>query len=148
MKKIIALILCLSTLLAFAACSAREAVDPEFFATAAEEVGFTVITYDKTNISDEGFEKIVLAQDPYANAEILVFETEKLAKETYADALYSTQSDNITIEKQVSSATYAKFYCSNGDEFTAICRIGNSVFYGKEDDNNGMVRELLDKIGY
>lgn len=148
MKKVISLILCLALMLAFAACNARTAVDPEVFATAAEEVGFTVVTYNNENISDDGYDKVVLAKDDYANAQILIFETEKQAKETYADAVYATKSDSVTIEKEIQSSTYAKFYCTNGDEYTAICRIGNSVFYGKEDDNNGMVRQLMEKIGY
>lgn len=148
MKKVIALILCLCLMAAFTACNSRTAVDPEVFAEAAEDVGFTVMTYNDTNISDDGYEMVVMAQHSDANAEILIFKTEKMAKETYASAVHSTQSEGITIEKQVSSSTYAKFYCTNGDEYTAICRIGNSIFYGKEDDNNGMVRELMEKIGY
>ena len=135
-------------MMAFTACNARTAVDPETFAAAAEEVGFTVVTYSNENISDDGFDKVVLAKSEYSNAEIIVFETEKQAKENYADAVYATKSDKVTIEKEVQSSTYAKFYCTNGDEYTAICRIGNSMFYGKEDDNNGMVRKLMEKIGY
>ena len=148
MKKVISLILSLALMMAFTACNARTAVDPEAFAAAAEEVGFTVVTYSNENISDDGYDKVVLAKSEYSNAEIIVFETEKQAKETYADAVYSTKSDKVTIEKEVQSSTYAKFYCTNGDEYTAICRIGNSMFYGKEDDNNGMVRKLMEKIGY
>lgn len=148
MKKIIALILCLALMLALAGCNSREPVTPELFMFYATEVGFTVTSYDGVNISDDGYELVILAKSDEANAQVIVFETETQAKENYADAVYSTQQEEVTVEKQVSSSTYAKFYCSNGDEYTAICRIGNSLFYGKEDSNNGMVRELIEKIGY
>ena len=148
MKKIIALILCLSLMLALAACGTREPITPELFMFHATEVGFTVTSYDGVNISDDGYELVVLAKSDEANAQIIVFETEKQAKENFADAVHATQQEEVAVEKQVSSSTYAKFYCSNGDEYTAICRIGTSLFYGKEDSNNGMVRALMEKIGY
>ena len=147
MKKVIALILVLSMTLLMTACGVREPVDPEVFKAAAEEVGFIVVRYEGINISDEGYELVVFAKSSDSNAEIMVFETEAQAKEIYADAVYATQQESVTVEKQVSSTTYAKYYCSNGDEYTAICRIGTSVFYGKEETNDGMVRELVKKIG-
>lgn len=148
LKKAFLLIVSILMTVSLVACSARQAVSAIDFKAACAEVELIATEQNASETGEEGLTTLVTATGTGAKAEIIEYDNETSAKSLYASIVDSIKSDSGTVEKQVDSSTYSKFFQRTGDTYEAVVRIGSQIFYGQEDDASGIIESLLEKIGY
>ena len=149
MKKCLLCLLSVLLLFSAAGCAARSPVDPEAMISAAEELGLTVTEMEAADLEGSGLTANIGASNDNVNCQLLVFSDESTAQSAYAQFLSMIQSNGGTDPvKQVNTSTYSKYFLEEEGLYTALVRINNSVFYGEDTGEDGILKSLVEKIGY
>lgn len=150
LKKISLISACVLVIFSLVACSSRQPVSAIDFKAACLEVNLVPTEQNASSVGEANLKALVTATTTESDtqAEIIEYDNDSSAKSLYATILDSIKNENGTVEKQVDSSTYSKYFIRTGDNYAAVVRVGSSIFYGSESDGSGTIKSLLEKIGY
>lgn len=153
LKNSLSVILCLSMALFMTACAAREPASPEDFKAAAQELELEVSELKAEDFGgipegQEGPSLAFIAESEGVHAELIEFSGTTSAKSIYANIAADMESEKPNFKKQVGTSTYSKLFIRSNDQYKALVRVDNSVFYGVETDGSGKLDQILEKLNY
>ncbi|HBC27920.1 MAG TPA: hypothetical protein DC013_10970 [Ruminococcaceae bacterium] len=115
-------------LFVFSGCSARTAISAKDFQTLAEKAGYTVTDNTKTAAGAKSF--LTASNDKDAELSYAALSDDAAALRVYNSFRDQIQAgDNKA--KNVDSTPYAKYSVTNGELHYVVCRVNNTVIYGK-----------------
>ena len=105
-------------------CSARSAVTPETFQSAAESAGFTVTQEG----AQQGTEAYYTASKDDIDVSYVEYGSSADAQGAYATMKKSIEAEGASV---VESDSYCKYTVTNGEMYHVIIRSGATLVYGK-----------------
>ena len=116
------------------------------FMLACDSVGLSAVSQSTTGSDQANMEKLYIAQDDNDVIEFMQYDNETSAQELFASITDSIKSDSATVEKNITTSTYSKYFIRNGDKYQAVIRVGKVVIYGKEITPTGYVDSVLEYL--
>ena len=105
-------------------CSARSAVTPETFQSAAESAGFTVTQEE----AQQGTEAYYTASKDDIDVSYVEYGSSADAQGAYATMKKSIEAEGASV---VESDSYCKYTVTNGEMYHVLIRSGATLVYGK-----------------
>ncbi len=105
-------------------CSARSAVTPETFQSAAESAGFTVTQEE----AQQGTEAYYTAAKDDIDVSYVEYGSSADAQGAYATMKKSIEAEGASV---VESDSYCKYTVTNGEVYHVLIRSGATLVYGK-----------------
>lgn len=105
-------------------CSARSAVTPETFQSAAESAGFTVTQEE----AQQGTEAYYTASKDDIDISYVEYGSSADAQGAYATMKKSIEAEGASV---VESDSYCKYTVTNGEMYHVLIRSGATLVYGK-----------------
>ena len=105
-------------------CSARSAVTPETFQSAAESAGFTVTQEE----AQQGTEAYYTASKDDIDVSYVEYGSSADAQGAYATMKKSIEAEGASV---VESDSYCKYTVTNGEVYHVLIRSGATLVYGK-----------------
>ena len=124
-RKVAASALMCALLLFPSGCSARSAVTPETFQSAAESAGFTVTQEE----AQQGTEAYYTASKDDIDVSYVEYGSSADAQGAYATMKKSIGSEGASVV--VESDSYCKYTVTNGEMYHVLIRSGATLVYGK-----------------
>lgn len=147
-KKAFALVLMLTLLsLTLTGCSKMSEPSDGDFMLACDDAGLSAVAQSTGGSDQEHMTKLYIAQSDNEVIEFMEYDNETSASELYATIENSIGNNSATVEKDISTSYYSKYYLRNGDKYQAVVRVGKVVIYGKEEVASGKVDNVLKYLG-